>query len=82
MTVPPPFGAKSELSSPCGTASSDYTKMTRELNAEEVKKLEEMRVLSETVVQPNEMPSAGSLLGSNIHVITLETQLAEKGVLC
>ena len=42
MSVPLPFGAKNELSSPFGTASSDYTKMKRELNAEEAKKLEEM----------------------------------------
>jgi hypothetical protein len=81
MAVPPPFAAKSEVSSPFGTASSDCTKMKRELNAGEVKKLEEMRILSGKLVQPTEMPSAGSLLGSNIQALMLDTALAEDGVL-
>ena len=62
-------------------ASSDYTMMKQELNAGEVKKLEETRVLSATVVQLKDMPSAGSLLDSNIQVLMLDTALAEDGVL-
>jgi hypothetical protein len=65
MAVPPPFGAKSELALPFGTASSYYTMLKREPNAWEGKKLEEIQVISWTVVQ-KEMPTTGSLLSSNI----------------
>jgi hypothetical protein len=81
IAVPPPFQAKRELSSPFGTASSDYTKMKRDLNAGEVKKLEEMWAVSGATVQPKEMPTAGSLLSNKIQVLMLDTALSEAGVL-
>ena len=55
--------------------------LKRELNAKEVKKLEELQTASGTVVQPSEMPTADFLLDKKIQVLMHGTKLNNRRVL-
>ena len=81
MAVPLPVSAKRENYMPFGLALSDYKKLKRELNNEELKKIEEPQPASGVVVQPLEVRTMDGLLEKKIRVSMRHTVFDEKGVL-
>ena len=69
------------MSAPFGTASWEYDKLRRELNSDEIKKMEVMQRASKMVVQPLEMPSATELIGKRVKVLLADTFEDSDGVL-
>ena len=64
-TVPPPL----------------YGKLRRELNSDEIKKMETMQRAWETVVQPLEMPSATELIDRRMKMLLADIFEDSDGVL-